>query len=55
MLRAYIMCHPSRTQKQIALECGVSQSTLSRFISEKQMPDMYAFAKILAWCIGDAG
>jgi transcriptional regulator with XRE-family HTH domain len=52
MLRLYIAASEDMTQKQVAQECGVSTSTVSRFLSGEQMPDGRAFAALLAWCLG---
>jgi transcriptional regulator with XRE-family HTH domain len=52
MLRLYVAASEDLTQKQVAHESGVNESTLSRFLSGEQMPDGRAFAALLAWCLG---
>lgn len=49
MMRIYIAAM-SIEQKSVAQACGCSESTMSRFLAEKQMPDAAAFARIIAWC-----
>jgi transcriptional regulator with XRE-family HTH domain len=50
MIRLYIEASEFLTQKGVAKACGVSESTLSRFLSGEQMPDAPSFIRILAWC-----
>lgn len=52
MLRLYIAATEGMTQKQVAQQTGVNESTLSRFLSGEQMPDGTAFAALLVWCLG---
>ncbi len=51
MLKLYIVTTEGLTQKQVAKESGVNESTLSRFLSGEQMPDGTAFAALLAWSL----
>lgn len=48
MVRIYLAAQRIR-QKDAAKEIGISESTLSRFLSEKGMPDFDANMKIIAW------
>lgn len=52
MLRLYVAATEGLTQKQVAQQAGVNESTLSRFLSGEQMPDGAAFAALLVWCLG---
>lgn len=51
MLKLYIAAHDGLTQKQVAQQAGVGESTLSRFLSGEQVPDGKAFAALLAWSL----
>ena len=53
MIRLYIDTTDGMTQKQLAAETGVNESTISRFLSGEQMPDATAFSKLLAWTLGE--
>lgn len=53
MLKLYVATHEELTQKRVAQEAGISESSLSRFLSGEQMLDGRAFAALLAWCFGD--
>lgn len=53
MLKLYLATADDCTALQLAADTGVSESTISRFLAGKQMPDARAFAAILAWCFGD--
>ena len=53
MLRLYIAADLALTQRTVAQETGISDSTLSRFLAGEQMPDARAFAALLTWCLGD--
>lgn len=37
-------------QKDLATQLGISESTLSRFLNDVQMPDAKSFAAIMVWC-----
>lgn len=52
MLKLYVAATEGMTQKQVAQQAGVNESTLSRFLSGEQMPDGTAFAALLVWCLG---
>lgn len=52
MLKLYVATTDGMTQKQVAQQAGVNESTLSRFLSGEQMPDGAAFAALLVWCLG---
>lgn len=52
MLRLYVATTEGMTQKQVAQQTGVNESTISRFLSGEQMPDGAAFAALLVWCLG---
>jgi transcriptional regulator with XRE-family HTH domain len=52
MLRLYIAAS-DLTQKQVAADAGIAESTLSRFLSGEQMPDARGFLALLAWCWGE--
>ena len=49
MLRIYLAAM-NLQQKDVAEEIGISESTLSRFLSGQQMPDAAGFMKIIGWC-----
>jgi hypothetical protein len=51
MLKLYAAITDGVTQKQIAQEAGVSESTLSRFLSGEQMPDGRAIAALISWSL----
>lgn len=53
MLKLYIAAADGLSQKQIAAECEMSESTLSRFLSGEQQPDGRAFFRLVTWCFGD--
>ena len=53
MLRLYVAATEGLTQKQVAQQSGVSESTVSRFLSGEQMLDGRAFAALLAYCLGE--
>lgn len=53
MLKLYVAAHEELTQKRVAQEAGISESSLSRFLSGEQMLDGRAFAALVAWCFGD--
>ena len=53
MLKLYVATHEELTQKRVAQEAGISESSLSRFLSGEQMLDGRAFAALVAWCFGD--
>lgn len=53
MLKLYVATHEGLTQKQVAQEAGIGESTLSRFLSGEQMPDGRAFAALVTWCFGE--
>lgn len=48
MLRLYIAAY-RLTQKQVASEVGVNESTLSRFLEGGSMPDAHSFMRIVVW------
>lgn len=50
MLRLYLAVHDI-SQKRAALDIGVSESTLSRFLAEKNTPDGEAVAAVIRWCL----
>jgi len=51
MLRLYIAAN-GLEQKAVATEIGVSESTLSRFVSGNAVPDAIGFMRIIAWATG---
>lgn len=53
MLKLYVATHEELTQKRVAQEAGISESSLSRFLTGEQMLDGRAFAALVAWCFGD--
>lgn len=55
MLRLYVAATEGLTQKKVARAAGVSESTLSRFLSGEQMPDGRAFASLLVYCLAEHG
>ena len=48
MLRIYLAAY-RLSQQQVALEMGISDSTLSRFLAGKAMPDAHSFMRIVVW------
>lgn len=51
MIRIFIAAR-GVPQKEIAAQIGISESTLSRFLSDgEKLPDAGNFAKILSWCM----
>lgn len=52
MVRLFIAADGTLTQKQVAMEIGINESTLSRFLSGEQMPDSRAFVALVIWCFG---
>jgi len=54
MLKLYVATHEGGlTQRQVAKEAGMSEATLSRFLTGEQMPDGRSFGALVAWCFGD--
>lgn len=54
MLKLYLATHEGGlTQKQVAKEIGMSEASLSRFLTGEQMPDGRSFGALVAWCFGD--
>jgi len=53
MLRLYIAATEGLTQKQVAQQTGINESTVSRFLSGEQMPDGRAFSALLIHCLGE--
>lgn len=54
MLKLYVATHEgSLTQKQVAKEAGMSEASLSRFLTGEQMPDGRSFGALVAWCFGE--
>jgi transcriptional regulator with XRE-family HTH domain len=51
MLRLYLAAEELE-QRTVAGECGVSETTLSRFLAGDRLPDAAGFARIQAWCAG---
>lgn len=51
MLRLYIAAN-GLEQKAVAAEIGISESTLSRFLSGASMPDGIGFMRVVAWATG---
>ena len=49
MLRIYIAAM-NIEQKTVAIEIGISESSLSRFLNGEQLPDSPGFIRILMWC-----
>lgn len=54
MMRIYIASE-GLDQKTVAQECGVSETTLSRFLSGERLPEADAFMRLLSWCTSQAG
>jgi predicted DNA-binding transcriptional regulator AlpA len=54
MLKIYVATHEGGlTQKQVAKEAGMSEASLSRFLTGEQMPDGRSFGALVAWCFGE--
>lgn len=53
MLKLYVAATNGYSSAQLSIESGVSESTISRFLAGKQMPEAKAFAALVAWCFGD--
>lgn len=51
MLRLYIAAN-GLEQKMVATEIGISESTLSRFLSGASTPDGIGFMRVVAWATG---
>lgn len=49
MLRIYISVN-NLTAKAVAAEIGVHESTISRFIAGKALPDAEGLVRIQTWC-----
>lgn len=54
MLRLFIASQ-GLEQRAVADDMGISESTLSRFLSGKQNPDGAGFCKIIVWVLFDKG
>jgi transcriptional regulator with XRE-family HTH domain len=48
MIRIYLAAY-RMTQKKAAEEIGITESTLSRFLEGKAMPDAHGFMRIVVW------
>ena len=53
MLKLYVSATEGYSSAQLAMESGVSESTISRFLAGKQMPEAKAFAALVTWCFGE--
>ena len=54
MLKIYVATHEGGlTQKQVAKEAGMSEASLSRFLTGEQMPYSRSFGALVAWCLGE--
>lgn len=49
MLRLYI-ASMRLEQREVAAQCGISESTLTRFLNDGRLPRADAFARLVAWC-----
>ena len=52
MLRLYIATTEGYSSRRLSEETGVSESTISRFLSGQQLPDAAGFAALLSWVLG---
>lgn len=48
MLRIYLAAY-RMSKKKAAKEIGISESTLSRFLEGRAMPDAHSFMRIVVW------
>lgn len=54
MVRLFVETTDGLSQKQVAAEIGINESTLSRFLNGESMPDAVGFSKILTWCLSES-